>query len=96
MGNAKSVGNKTYLSEKDLMFLEANTRFNREKIIEWHMAFLSDCPNGRLDKKQFVRLFQQLEPSETKVDKYAECVFRSENTYFDCFFLFSYKRCSDL
>ena len=76
MGNSKSHV-KTYLSEKDLMFLEANTRFNREKIIEWHMAFLSDCPNGRLDKKQFVRLFQQLEPTETKVDKYAECVFKS-------------------
>lgn len=79
MGNSKSSV-RTYLSEKDLVFLEANTKFNRDKIIEWHMAFLTDCPNGRLDKKQFAKLFQQLEPSETKVDKYAECVFKTFDT----------------
>lgn len=46
MGNKKSTPRK-YLSEKDLIFLEANTKFNREKIIEWHNAFLADCPSGK-------------------------------------------------
>jgi hypothetical protein len=45
MGNKKSTP-RTYLSEKDLQFLEANTKFSREKIIEWHAAFLHDCPEG--------------------------------------------------
>lgn len=45
MGNKKSTP-RNYLSEKDLMFLEANTKFNRERIIQWHNAFLIDCPNG--------------------------------------------------
>ena len=46
MGNKKSTP-RTYLSEKDLLFLEANTRFNREKILEWHAAFLQDCTDGK-------------------------------------------------
>ncbi|CAF0761121.1 unnamed protein product [Brachionus calyciflorus] len=76
MGNKKSTP-KNYLSEKDLMFLEANTKFNREKIIQWHDAFLVDCPNGKLDKKLFVKLYTQLEPAEGKADKYAEFVFKA-------------------
>lgn len=47
MGNKKSTP-RTYLSEKDLLFLEANTRFNREKILEWHAAFLQDCTDGKI------------------------------------------------
>jgi Ca2+-binding EF-hand superfamily protein len=76
MGN-KSSAPKTYLSEKELVFLEANTKFNREKIIAWHAAFISDCPSGRLDKKKFIKLYKELEPSETPVDKYAEYVFKA-------------------
>lgn len=38
----------TYLSESDLAFLEANTKFNREKIVQWHAAFLQDCPSGKI------------------------------------------------
>lgn len=45
MGN-KIIGDRTYLSETDLTFLEANTKFNREKIIQWHSAFIADCPSG--------------------------------------------------
>ena len=46
MGNNKSAPEFTYLKEKDLCFLEANTKYNREKIIQWHNAFLQDCPSG--------------------------------------------------
>ncbi|RNA31173.1 Neuronal calcium sensor 2 [Brachionus plicatilis] len=76
MGNKKSTP-RNYLSEKDLMFLESNTNFNREKIIQWHNAFLIDCPNGKLDKKQFIKLYLQLEPTEGKAEKYAEYVFKA-------------------
>ena len=74
MGNSKSKP-RTYLSEKDLVFLESNTQFKREKIIEWHNAFLHDCPDGILDRKQFIKLYSQLEASDKKIEKYAEFVF---------------------
>jgi Ca2+-binding EF-hand superfamily protein len=80
MGNKASQEARTYLSEKELVFLEANTKFNREKIIEWHTAFLFDCPNGKLNKASFIKLYQQLEPTEQKVDKYAEYVFKAFDT----------------
>jgi neuronal calcium sensor 1 len=57
MGNKKSTP-RNYLSENDLLFLEANTKFDRQKIIEWHGAFIADCPSGRLDKKQFIKLYK--------------------------------------
>lgn len=65
------------MSEKELVFLENNTKFNRDKILAWHGAFLTDCPTGKLDKKKFVKLYQELEPTETKVDRYAEYVFKA-------------------
>ena len=43
MGNKSG---KTYLSENDLVFLEANTKLNRDTILKWHAAFISDCPDG--------------------------------------------------
>lgn len=76
MGNSKSI-TKTYLSEKDLIFLEQNTQFKRDKIIEWHNAFLHDCPEGVLDKKQFIKLYIQLEIGDKKVEKYADFVFKA-------------------
>ena len=39
-----------------------------------------DCPDGRLDKKQFIKLYQELEPADAKVDKYAEFVFNAFDT----------------
>jgi hypothetical protein len=46
------MGNKlvsdVYLTENDIEFLEANTKFTREKIVQWHLAFLKDCPSGKI------------------------------------------------
>lgn len=82
MGNKKSSPeHMTYLKEKDLILLEANTKFNRDKIIQWHNAFLQDCPTGKLDKKTFVLLYQQLEPAESKAEEYAEQVFKGNGNF---------------
>ena len=45
MGN-KMISDNT-LSENDIEFLEANTKFSRQKIMQWHLAFLNDCPSGK-------------------------------------------------
>ena len=74
MGNKKSAP-RTYLSESDLILLENNTKWNRVQIVEWHSGFFKDCPNGKLDKKQFVKFYKQLLQSDYKADKYAEYVF---------------------
>lgn len=80
MGNKKSAP-RNYLSENDLILLENNTNLNREKIVQWHGAFLKDCPDGRLNKKQFIKLYKELEPKDGKVEKiekYAEFVFNGK------------------
>ncbi len=84
MGNKKSTPSN-YLSEKDLVLLESNTNFNREKIVQWHAAFLKDCPNGKLDKKLFIKLYKQLEPTDGKVEKYSEYVFKSKKNVLNLF-----------
>ena len=61
-----------------MIFLEANTKFNREEIIAWHNAFINDCPEGTLDKKHFVKLFKELQPNEKSIEKYAEFVFQGK------------------
>lgn len=58
MGNKKSSP-RNYLSEKDLLFLEANTSLNREKILTWHEAFIKDCPDGKLNHAIFAFSFIQ-------------------------------------
>jgi Ca2+-binding EF-hand superfamily protein len=73
MGN-KLLTDSTCLSEDDLNFLESNTKFTREKILQWHGAFLVDCPSGKLDKAEFIKLFKQLQPADRKVEKYCDFV----------------------
>lgn len=75
--SSRSISNK--LSEDAIQLLLSNTKLNREEIIDFHENFLKDCPNGYLTKKDFIRMFKELHPSETKkqkADKFCEYVFR--------------------
>jgi hypothetical protein len=42
---------------------------------------LKNCLSGILDKKQFIKLFIQLESTEKKIEKYAEFVFNGNVNY---------------
>lgn len=74
------------LSESEIEFIEANTDFSRAQILKWHSEFVNDCPEGRLDKSQFVRFYSQLVSSsggkganEVKAE-YCESVFKAFDT----------------
>ena len=45
MGCIKS---KQGLTQEDLDFLRAHTRYDENTIKEWYKGFKQDCPNGRL------------------------------------------------
>jgi hypothetical protein len=67
------------LQENELQLLVANTKFSAEQIQKLHYDFQQDCPNGRLEKKDFIRLFSALHPLESKqakAESYCDYVFR--------------------
>ena len=69
----------TSLSEDEIELLMTSTTMNHQEILDFHENFLKDCPSGVLTKIEFVKMFKQLHPSDSKkqkVDKFCEYVFR--------------------
>jgi hypothetical protein len=67
------------LQENELELLVKNTKFSAEEIQKLHYDFQQDCPTGRLEKKDFIRLFSILHPLESKqakAESYCDYVFR--------------------
>ena len=75
----------TILTEEEIRLLLNNTKLNREQINGLHNNFLEECPAGKMTKKDFLKLFKKVHPSENKkekADKFCEYVFKvidSEN-----------------
>jgi len=106
MGNCvggKGKKDPTVLSEDEIKLLLENTKLNRAQINALHQNFLKECPSGKLTKKDFVKLFKEVHPSENKkekADKFCEYVFKvidtqglgyiSFNDFVLCFSLTSY------
>lgn len=64
------------LSEDDILFITANTDFNRDQVVNWYNGFLQACPNGRLDRDSFVRFYSQLIPGDSREEaEYCQYVF---------------------
>lgn len=53
------------LTDDEIALLEANTKLSRQEIIELHRNFLKECPNGKLNKKDFLKLFNEMHPLDT-------------------------------
>ncbi len=106
MGNCvggKGKKDPTILTEEEIKLLLENTKLNRAQINALHQNFLRECPSGKLTKKDFVKLFKEVHPSENKkekADKFCEYVFKvidtqglgyiSFNDFVLCFSLTSY------
>lgn len=106
MGNCvggKGKKDPTVLTEEEIKLLLENTKLNRAQINALHQNFLKECPSGKLTKKDFVKLFKEVHPSENKkekADKFCEYVFKvidrdslgyiSFNDFVLCFSLTSY------
>lgn len=70
---------KFALSEHEIELLMANTTMSREQIVDFHQNFIQDCPTGYLSKKDFIKMFNELHPNESKkakADKFCDYVFR--------------------
>ena len=72
---------KKELSEEEIKLLLTSTNMTRDQIVDFHTNFLIDCPNGIVRKKDFLRMYQQLHPSDDnnkkkKVEKFCEYVFK--------------------
>jgi Ca2+-binding EF-hand superfamily protein len=66
MGNKNQKQNVsidlTHLDEKTLAELSKKTKLSQEEITNMHREFIRDCPNGKLDKKQFAKIYKELYP----------------------------------
>ena len=76
MGCIKS---KQGLTQEDLEFLKAHTRYDENTIKEWYKGFKQDCPNGRLTPVKFVDMYKMFFPSGN-AEQFCDQVFRIFNT----------------
>lgn len=80
MGAKKSKKvDPTILTDKDIEFLQKNTRYTKDEILRWHQGFLKDCPKGELDKKQFTNVFKEFYPAG-KAEKFSGSIFKVFDT----------------
>ena len=56
------MGLQDRLSKGDMEFLMMNTRYDEKTIQEWHRGFMSDCPDGRMDRDKMKVMFKALMP----------------------------------
>ncbi|KAF8505959.1 EF-hand [Russula emetica] len=50
------------LTPEQLSDLQKNTYFDKRELQQWYHGFIMDCPEGRLDKKDFGKIYTQFFP----------------------------------
>lgn len=68
------------LTDDEVKILRENTSLSISQINTLHANFLKECPTGKLTKKDFIKLFKEVHPSENKkekADKFCEYVFKT-------------------
>ncbi|KAI9428376.1 EF-hand [Lactarius indigo] len=50
------------LTPEQLSDLQKNTYFDKRELQQWYQGFIMDCPEGRLDKKDFGKIYTQFFP----------------------------------
>lgn len=79
VGGKGSKKDPTTLTDEEIKLLLDNTKLNIHQIRALHYNFLKECPSGKLTKKDFIKLFKEVHPSENKkekADKFCEYVFK--------------------
>ncbi len=67
---------KKDLTEDDIKMLIANTQFDRQQVLEWFDRFKVECKDGQLDKKAFIKFYQELLPNTGNSEQFAKYVFK--------------------
>ena len=64
------------LSKDDFEYLENNTQCNKATIEEYYKGYIKECPNGKIRKYQFLKMYKMLFPGG-KPDLFSELLFTS-------------------
>ena len=84
--------NRVKLSRKEAKLLSKNTGFSIEKVHTWHKQFLEKCPDGKLDREDFIRFYQKLIPGDSPEERsYCELVFQVYDSNKDGYISFGKK-----
>lgn len=62
----------TTLTEPELDDLVRKSNMSREDIVNFYSNFLLDCPNGRMGRADFERLFFKLNPNRRRMRKHTD------------------------
>ncbi|CAF1556317.1 unnamed protein product [Rotaria magnacalcarata] len=73
-GKKSSSSGSIELTPQRIALLKVNTKYSDQEIRDWHAGFLRDCPNGKLDKKQFTAVYKQFYPTG-KADNFCKYAF---------------------
>ncbi|CAF0974937.1 unnamed protein product [Adineta ricciae] len=71
----KKRADLTELPDQQIEFLVSTTKFSAQQIREWHQSFIREHPSGKLNRKQFVDVYQQFYP-QGKADAFCELAFK--------------------
>lgn len=71
-----SHGSKSRIPPEELSELLQNTHFDHKELKKWYLGFIKDCPDGTLDKHQFIDLYSSFYESGN-ARKFASHVFRT-------------------
>lgn len=75
MGKKQSKKRKDpILGAAELHALSVSTKMDQDEILKWHNGFMIDCPSGKLSKKEFIKIYEELFPIG-KAKKFCDLVF---------------------
>ena len=60
---------KVKLKQQDIDLICENTGFTEEKVIEWYEHFIEQCPDGKLNKEEFISFYSSLIPGESSEEE---------------------------
>ncbi len=83
MGNNQTSTN-VELTQENLAMLARQTNLSTAKVAEWFEDFKSECKNGELDKKSFVRFYRELLPHKKDSEKFCEFAFNGKQVPVSC------------
>lgn len=72
---------KMNLKDRDIHLICENTGFSEEKVIEWHGHFLEQCPDGKLNKEEFISFYSSLIPGDSaEEEEFCSLIFEVYDT----------------
>jgi len=70
------------LRDREIQKLSDKTKFSRDEIEKWHAGFMRDCPTGKLQRSEFVEIYNKFFPhgNATKFSQFVFDVFDADGS----------------